>query len=189
MSKALNSLASLCFFTLCLFAFTACENDAKVVAALNNKVKNVDRALNVSTQFSQEGKAKANLTAPVLLRVMADTQYIEFPKKLHVDFYDSIARVETFLDSKYGKYFESLNTVYLRDSVRIITVKGDTLRCKDLWWDQNKEIFYSDKITIYNGPKTYLVGTKGVRATQDLKTVSLLEPTGHLPVESTGLNK
>ena len=31
-----------------------------------------------------------------------------FPNTLHVDFYNDSTKIETWLDSKYGKYFEKL---------------------------------------------------------------------------------
>ena len=145
-----------------------------------------EEAISVESYISQEGKMKAKLKAPLMFRVMADTQYVEFPRSLHVDFYDDSTRIETFLDSKYGKYFESLNKVYLKDSVVVITLKGDTLRCHDLWWDQNKEIFYTDNVATYRNPGNDLKGGKGMEATQDLKTVKFKAPIGTVKINESG---
>ena len=149
-----------------------------------------EEAINIESYISQEGKMKARLTAPLMLRVMADapadTQYVEFPSSLHVDFYDDSTRIETFLDSKYGKYFEKLNKVYLRDSVVVITLKGDTLRCHDLWWDQNKEMFYTDSVATYRSPGNDITGGKGMEATQDLKMVKFKVPLGTFSVNDSG---
>jgi hypothetical protein len=35
--------------------------------------------------------------------------------------------------------------VYLRDSVVVFNLKGDTLFCKELYWDQGTERFFTDK--------------------------------------------
>ncbi|ANH83283.1 LPS export ABC transporter periplasmic protein LptC [Niabella ginsenosidivorans] len=140
-----------------------------------------DRAVKVEGYLSQGGKIKARLTAPVMLRVQADTLYTEFPKTLHVDFYNDSAKVDSKLDSKYGKYMESLNMIYLRDSVRVISIKGDTLYCQDLWWDQNKQLFYTDKPAKYNSQAQHLQGDQGLEATQDLKNVKF--KSGHGQVQ------
>jgi hypothetical protein len=121
--------------------------------------------------------------------VYADTIYVEFPKTLHVDFYDDSTKVESWLDSRYGKYFESLNKVYLRDSVTVITVKGDTLKSPDLWWDQNSKIFYTDKYAIYHGVGKNIYGGKGLTATQDLSSVIFNQPTGTVQVTESGFPK
>ena len=84
----------------CFFVYS-CENkQAEIDTWLKDKVM-TEEALNIESYISSEGKMKAKLTAPVMYRVMADTQYIEFPRTMHVDFYDDSTKVETWLDCKY----------------------------------------------------------------------------------------
>ena len=172
-------------FMSCCF-FSSCENSPGDIAVWTKNKVMQEEAISIESYISQEGKMKAKLTAPLMLRVMADTQYVEFPRSLHVDFYDDSTKIETFLDSKYGKYFENLNKVYLRDSVVVITLKGDTLRCHDLWWDQNKEMFYTDSIATYRNPGNDITGGKGMEATQDLKTVKFKVPIGTVKINESG---
>jgi len=169
----------------CFFVYS-CENKQRDIDVwLKDKVM-TEEAVNIESYISNEGKMKAKLTAPVMYRVLADTQYIEFPRTMHVDFYDDSTKIETWLDCKYGKYFESLNKVYLRDSVIVITVKRDTLRCHDLWWDKTKEIFYTDSVATYRSPGNDITGGKGMEATQDLKTVKFKAPLGVVKIEESG---
>jgi LPS export ABC transporter protein LptC len=164
----------------------SCENDqVEIDKWFKDKVMK-EEATNIESFISSEGKMKAKLTAPLMYRVMADTQYVEFPKTMHVDFYNDSTKIETWLDCKYGKYFENYNKVYLRDSVVVITVKGDTLRCHDLWWDQNKQLFYTDSIATYHSPGNDITGGKGMEATQDLKTVKFKAPLGTVKIADSG---
>lgn len=170
-----------CFFVL------GCENDENVIKELTRDVEMREVATKIESYISQEGKVKARLVAPLMYRVSKDTQYVEFPKTLHVDFYNDSLVVETRLDSKYGKYYENFNKVYLRDSVVVITIKGDTLKSPDLWWDQNKGIFYTDKYAEYRSKDQQVQGHKGLQATQDMRKVTFIEPTAVLDVKSNGL--
>ncbi len=172
-----------------IFFIYGCENDAGKVKAWTEKVIMKEEAVDVNSYLSQNGLMKARLQAPLMIRVYADTLYVEFPKSLHVDFYDDSTRVESRLDSRYGKYFESLNKVYLRDSVVVITVKGDTLKSPDLWWDQNTKMFYTDKYAIYHGVGKNIYGGKGLTATQDLSSVIFNQPTGTVQVSESGFPK
>ena len=172
-------------FMSCCFV-SSCENTQEEIDALTRTKVMQEEAINVESYLSQDGKMKAKLKAPLLLRVMADTQYVEFPRSLHVDFYDDSTKIETWLDSKYGKYFENYNKVYLRDSVVVITLKGDTLRCHDLWWDQNKGLFYTDSVATYRSPGNDITGGKGMEATQDLKTVKFKYPLGTVQINENG---
>jgi hypothetical protein len=73
--------------------------------------------------------------------------------------------------------------------VTVITVKGDTLRSPDLWWDQNSKLFYTDKYAIYHGIGKVIHGGKGLVATQDLNSVIFNDPTGTIKTNQDGLPK
>ncbi|HEX2608649.1 MAG TPA: LPS export ABC transporter periplasmic protein LptC, partial [Flavisolibacter sp.] len=105
----------------------------------------------------------------------SDTLYVEFPQKLHVDFFDSLGKVESQLDARYGKYFESMNRVFLKDSVVVSNRNGDTLRCPELWWDQNSQLFYTDKRVRIRRKDQRIYGGKGMQATQDLNSVTIFQ--------------
>lgn len=176
---------------LCLVAFliTGCENEVKQIKELTEKKVLKEEAIEIEGYLSQDGKMKAKLTAPLMLRVAADTLYVEFPNSLHVDFFDDNSVKESWLDSKYGKYFENLGKVYLKDSVTVITNKGDTLRSPDLWWDQNTKLFYTDKYAVYHGIGKVIHGGKGLVATQDLNSVIFNDPTGTIQTSQDGFPK
>jgi len=173
------------FITGCFF-MAGCENDDKVLQDWTKKVVMQEEAIQVESYLSQDGKLKAKLKAPLMIRVAGDTISVEFPNKLHCDFYDDSTQLETWLDSKYGIYYENLNKVYLRDSVVVITVKGDTLKSPDLWWDQSTKMFYTDKYATYHGVGKNIYGGKGMEATQDLKSIMFKETTGNLKVSENG---
>ena len=166
---------------------SGCENDKGVIDEWTRNVVLNEEAINIETYFSQKGVMKAKLKAPLMIRVpKADSPYVEFPKNLHVDFYNDSIVIESWLDSKYGKYFENQNKVYLKDSVVVITDKGDTLKAHDLWWDQNAKLFYTDKYAEYHGKDKQIFGGKGFEATQDLKRRTFKYPTGTIKVEDSG---
>jgi LPS export ABC transporter protein LptC len=189
--RSIQQYFSIAALSISCFFLWSCENDPKVINALTKEVNEVEEARQIESFISQEGKMKARLTAPVMIRMTpqrsSDTPYVEFPKSLHVDFYNDSLVKETRLDSKYGKYYETYNKVYLRDSVVVITLKGDTLKSPDLWWDQNRGIFYTDKYAEYRSKDQQVQGHRGLQATQDLKTVTFIEPTALLDVKSNGL--
>jgi len=167
----------------------SCENDVKQIDDFTKKVTIQEEGINIESYLSQQGKMKAKLKAPLMIRVTTDTTYVEFPHTLHVDFYNDSTQIETRLDSKYGKYFETQNKVYLRDSVVVISVKGDTLKSPDLWWDQNTKLFYTDKYAIYHGVGKNIYGHKGLVATQDLTSIIFNQPTGTVQNSENGFVK
>jgi LPS export ABC transporter protein LptC len=173
-------------FSSCLFFFS-CENDQKTIDEWTGKRELVEEAKNVESFLSQNGILKAKLVAPIMIRFQGDTIYTEFPKKLHVDFYDSLAKRESWLDARYGKYFENLNKVLLRDSVVVINIKGDTLQTSELWWDQNSKKFYTEKEVRIAQKTKHIYGGKGLVADKDLSNVEIKYPTGNVLMNNSVL--
>jgi len=171
------------------FFISSCENDPKMIEDWSKKKEMVEVGKNIEAYLSQENKVKAKLTAPLMLRHEADTLYTEFPNSLHVDFYDDSTKIESWVDAKHGKYFENIDKVYLWDSVVVINVKGDTLKSQDLWWDKNKQLFYTDKYAEYLRTDKQIFPGKGLEATQDFKRITFREPTGIVHVSDTSFSK
>ena len=161
----------------CFFVFS-CENDIRKVDNLLKKKTAVEEALNITSYMSQEGMMKARLKAPYMIRYQSDSAYVEFPKTLHVDFYDDSLDIESTLDARYARYREYEGKVFLKDSVVVINIlKGDTLRTDELWWDQDKEEFYTDKPVRIHQPDKTIYG-KGLKAAQDFSSYDIYNITG-----------
>jgi LPS export ABC transporter protein LptC len=160
------------------FFFLACENDPKTIDDLTKPKAMIEEAKNIETYLSQGSVLKAKLWAPYMIRSSSDTTFVEFTKSLHVDFFDSVGKVDSHLDAKYGKYYENLNKVYLRDSVLVYNFQGDSLRSPDLWWDQNTQSLYTDKKVWIKRQGTVLNGKNGMQSRQDLSDIHIKETSG-----------
>ena len=193
------------FFGLLLLTavfFVRCGNKQKDLPDNNRRQIVPEEATKVeiymsegnTTNGSLQTKVKGKLTAPFMLRYQrADTPYTEFPRSLHVDFYkDSLKKgedpqIESQMDALYGKYLSNQDKVYLRDSVVVKNIlKGDTVHCKELWWDKQTEKFYTDKpVRIYTKDKI-LFGT-GMEADQNFRWYTIKKLTGTILTSENGL--
>lgn len=161
-----------CFFML------ACENDVNEVKRLGKKNPGIEEGKNITSFLSMGGKMKAKLTAPVLLRYQGDSALkSEFPKTLFVEFYNDSTKLESTLSAKYGRYMENENKIYLRDSVVIIRINGDTLETSELYWDQTLGRFHTDKpvTTSQRNPRQKLFARKGFSSNQTLTDITYYE--------------
>ena len=161
----------------CLFVL-GCENDQKTINEWTENKLLVEEGKYITSLISQNGNIKAKLTAPLMLRYQKDTIIVEFPKTLHVDFFDSTGKVESRLDAAYGKYFESHSKVLLRKDVRVINIQGDTLYTQELWWDQEQKKFFTDSTVRIIQKDKRIHGGKGMEAAQDLTWYTIKQPTG-----------
>jgi hypothetical protein len=177
-SKMMTALLAGCLI------FYGCENNIKDIPNLHDKRTALDEGHGITIYFSENGKVKGRLNAPLMYIYQADSSYTEFPKTLHVDFYNDSLVKESQLDAHYAKDREWDNKVFLKDCVIVINVlKGDTLRCQELWWDKNKEKFYTDKPALYTTRDKFVnYGKNGLEAKQDLSDLVFYDNNGKLPV-------
>jgi LPS export ABC transporter protein LptC len=181
---------------VCIMA-AACGDKATVSATIGPHKIVPDEVYGVESMMSEPvtdaagkltAKVKGKLTAPYMLRIpRADSPYAEFPRSLHVDFYNDTLRVESQLDARYGKYLNNQEKVFLKDSVVVKNIlKGDTVRCKTLWWDQHTERFTTDdSVRIYT-PDKILYGT-GMEADQNFRWYTIKKMTGIVLTKGSGL--
>jgi len=175
------------FLTGCFF-LCSCENDINVINAFNTKKTGVEEARKVTVHYSIGGKRKAVLTSPLMYRVQDTVPYVEFPNTIHVDFYSesNSDSIESKLDARYAKYRETQSIVYLKDSVKVVNVKGDTLYCDELYWDVKRtgSEFYTDK-PVRIRTRTEVINGIGMEASQDFKGYHIIHPTGILKVPAS----
>ncbi len=163
---------SSCFF------MTSCENDIDAVKGLGTKAGGIDVGKNVAIYISNDGKLGAKLTAPLMNRYLVDSsKMIEFPLSIHVDFYKDSNQIESQLSAKYAKYKEEENIIFLKEDVIIFNTLGDTLWCKEMYWDQNTGKFYTEKDVVVkqHNPLAKIYG-KGLEANQNLTDIRIFKP-------------
>lgn len=163
---------SSCFF------MASCENDVDAVKALGARVGGIDVGKEVAIYVSNDGKLGAKLTAPLMNRYLYDSsKMIEFPQSIHVDFYKDSNQIESQLSAKYAKYKETENIVFLKEDVIIFNTLGDTLWCKEMYWDQNTGKFYTeqDVVVKQHSPLAKIYG-KGLEANQNLTDIRIFKP-------------
>ncbi len=159
----------------CLF-LCACENDVNEIRELGKKKPSIEEGKMIDSYLSMNGKVRAHLTAPLLIRYQGDSaRKAEFPNTLHVDFYNDSMKIESQLSARYGRYMENENKVFLRDHVVAFNIKGDSMFCEELYWDKTTERFFTDKkVTISKNYRSSLfVGLDGMNCSQDLSDLKL----------------
>jgi len=161
----------------CFFMFS-CENNINEVKALSDNVGGVDVGKDVAIYMSGDGKMTAKMTAPIMKKYLLDSgQMVEFPNTIKVDFYKDSAKVESKLSANYAKYIQDENKFFLKGDVIIYNVMGDTLWCKEMYWEQSTSKFHTDKEVVVkqHNPISKIYGL-GFEANQDLSDIKIFKP-------------
>ena len=171
---------------LLYFLLQACNSDESKKAKIDSKKTGVEEGKGIVIKYSISGKRKAFLTSPIMNRVQDTASYIEFPKSLHIDFYSAADTIESKLDARYAKYKENQDIVFLKDSVRVINTKGDTLYTDELYWNKSRTgmEFYTDK-HVKIRTQSQIIDGIGMEAGQDFKKWHIIQPVGFVIVPSS----
>jgi hypothetical protein len=179
-------------YIILLSTVYSCNNTKKDLSIFDKKKLNQEESKNVVSYLSQAGLIKARLSAPLMIRYTSDSVRVEFTKGLHTEFflvdkerpaYLDTNIVESHIFSKFGRYTEFNNKVYIWDSVVCYNaIKKDTLWCDDLWWDQDKQLIYTwgkFRFKTHDGQDMHGDGEKtGFTAKQDLSEYTLYKSKG-----------
>ena len=91
-----------------LAILSSCENDDRVLRDWTRQLRLREEATNIESSISQEGKLRACIKAPLMIKEAGDTVQMIFPQTLHCDFHNKCQ----IIDQKFitnEKYF--LNSI------------------------------------------------------------------------------
>ena len=160
------------------FFMASCENNINEVKALSQNKGGIDIGKDVAIYMSDGGRMTAKMTAPIMKKYLQDSgQMVEFPNTIKVDFYKDSAIVNSKLSANYAKYIQEENRFFLRGDVVVYTTLGDTLWCREMYWDQKTSTFHTDKEVVVkqHNPISKVYGI-GFEANQDLTDIKIFKP-------------
>jgi LPS export ABC transporter protein LptC len=107
------------------------------------------------TTYSDSAKKQLEMSAPLLEHYSSHLpEYSEFRFGIKVVFYDGRTDPVGTLSSRYARYEDARKLWELKDSVIAINEKNDRLETELLYWDQDKNIVYTDRfVKITTGDK------------------------------------
>ena len=138
---------------------------------------------NVKGVVSDSGRIRFKYEAPTwLVFGKASEPYWFFPDGVYAERFDSTLQVEASIKADTAYNYERKKIWELKGNVDISNLKGERFQTSQLFWDQNKEEFYSDSfIRITNGES---VNTGiGFRSNQDISIYEIYNSTADIPVD------
>ena len=109
-----------------------------------------------TTVYFDSGKVVLKMTFPIMEQYdNSGDPYYEFKMGLYVDFFNPSGSIS----SKYAKNTNNYNLWELRDSVVVINENQDKLETESLFWDQTKDLIYTDRFVKFTNEDQIIVGT------------------------------
>jgi LPS export ABC transporter protein LptC len=112
------------------------------------------------TTYTDSAKKQLVMYSPLLEHYSShNPEYSEFRFGIRVVFYDGHTDPVGSLSSKYARYEDGRKLWELKDSVVAINEKKERLETELLYWDQDKNIVYTDRFVKITSEDQIIMGT------------------------------
>lgn len=179
------AIASIAVAMLLFCAFVSCSREVKeeVEIGFNPDSTYTMKAVDVVTLVSDSGVTRYKVqTREWYMFGEASEPYWYFPKKLHLEKFDSLFRVEASVDADTAYFYERRKLWKLIGNVRVRSLQGEQFETSVLYWDQNSETIYSDRsIRITKGD--FVNTGQGFESNQALTQYRIFNSAAEIPFE------
>ncbi len=134
---------------------------------------------NFETFITDSGRLKYHIITPLLLNFdKAEDPYTEYPKGGQIITYTADSSViESQIKCKYALHQDKEQLWDLRNNVEAVNEDGVVFNTEQLFWDEKKEIVYTDKFVKITTSEEIITGY-GLNAKQNMKEYQIKNISG-----------
>ena len=180
--KIFRSIATL-FWVAVLF-LSCTNNNVNQITAFNHPPGAPEVvAHDIEILFSDSAVIRFKLNAPSLkIYEDEDEPFTEFPEGFQILQYNTNKEITSSIVASYGKNYEKKSLWELRQNVVAVTESGDTLKTELLFWDEEKNLIYSDQYVKFIQKEKIIMGT-GFESDLQMKKWQIKKVRGNVIVE------
>ena len=171
-------ILSILYLSLFCVGLVSCAEDSDKKKPIPYKGP-IEEVNNVEVLYSEAAIRKVKLTTSKQITFGSEDKI--FPKPITVYFYDPLGNPITTLTSDSGRFDKNKNLYKVIGHVLVInTVKGETLKTEELYWNPSTQKVYNEKpveIILKNGD---IYRGIGMDAKQDFSNTVIRKITGIL---------
>jgi LPS export ABC transporter protein LptC len=160
-SKFKDIFSSIAIIGLVAVLFLSCQNNNidKIRSFSHPPGSPSLVADNIEILFSDSAVIRFNLYAPELkIYSDIDEPYKEFPQGFIIKQFNENKEITSHIEASYGKYYENKSLWEARQNVVAVTEDNDTLKTDILFWDEEKDIIYSDQFVKFIQKEQIITG-------------------------------
>ena len=112
----------------------------------------------------------------------------EWPDGIFVEFFNNSGKITTFFEANYVYYTKADKLYPAVGNVKVENYdNGDKLNTEELYWNETKEEYYTEKFVTINTDGEVHTG-EGLEANQDFSNYKILKPSGTFTLEDDPKN-
>lgn len=167
----------------------SCENDIDVVNSLKiADYEPVESSYDINMIMTDSGHVRIRMQSPEVNHYIRETEFVEMPKGIHVEFLDSSGKISSMLTAEYAISYEQSGIIEAKHNVVAMNTAGEKLYTEHLIWDQKKHIIFTEKEVKIETFDKILFGD-GLNADEGFNNWEILNPRGEIIVKDVPINK
>jgi len=142
--------------------FFSCREKLEFIDTTINNDLPTQVVVDFSTNYTDSAVIKLRMEAPLMKYYgRMEEPYTDFDLGLKVFFYENETPGEPSgsLISKFARYYDAKRLWEVRDSVVAVNEKGEILETELLYWDEEKELIFTDKFVRIIQSDQIIMGT------------------------------
>jgi LPS export ABC transporter protein LptC len=148
------------FILFMLLMVLSCENKIDFIPKSDLLTLPSLTVKDFETVYTDSGRLELIMSAPLMEQYNNnESPYYEFTSGIKVVFYDGKKDPSGSVIAKYAKYTKSNSLWELRDSVVVVNEGNDKLETEELYWDEPKNLIYSDRFVKITNEDQIVMGT------------------------------
>ncbi len=161
--------------------FFSCKNNFKEVQKIGmSENEPIGVAENINFKHTDSGKVKAILISPKMLNYAnREFPYREFPEGINLEIFEK-GKKNTII-SDYAIIYDKTGLIDLQDNVRVSTPEKDTLFAEQLYYDQKKELLFTNRPITFRTKQDIIKGV-GFDTDKSFTNAEVLEVEGIITV-------
>ncbi len=181
--KNVTALIAVTFF----FGY-ACTNDPSEVKLITVEDENpAEYQENIRLVYSDSGRVKMILEAPIAENYNQKEQpKLVFPKGIFVRFFDANGVEESKITANYAIRLINQQRWQAKGDVVVENIQNERLNTEELFWDEAKEIIYSE-VFVKMTTDTQIIMGEGFEADQNFTNAIVKKVTGQIALEDEEL--
>jgi LPS export ABC transporter protein LptC len=138
----------------------SCEKKIGIIRKSDIESLPTQTVKDFTTTYTDSATKQLVMSSPLMERYSnRKDPYWEFKSGIKVVFYDGKKDPVGTLTSKYAKYAEDKKLWELKDSVIAVNEKNEVMETELLYWDQSKELVYTDRFVRMTSEDQIVMGT------------------------------
>lgn len=175
-------------FAVTFFFGFACTNDpseVKLITAEDDRPAEFQE--NIRLVYSDSGQVKMILEAPIAENYNQKEQpKLVFPKGIFVRFFDANGTEESSITANYAIRLINEQRWQAKGDVVVENIQNERLNTEELFWDEAKEIIYSEVFVKMTTDSQIIMG-EGFESDQNFTNAVVKKVTGQIALEDDEL--